>query len=357
MLKWSDLKRSRDEILAVWPVFKPLHGRWFMQELVDKGELPPIWRDRYIQGENDSVLSDHYPDRTAAIASANELNPRLRSALSARPIEPAILRSLELKADKAQQSKQRLQDEEALMLAEAIRRHAGDERPDVASLKLAPESESYRQDLAEQLRVMPYLWIAQVGWEAGRWRTHMLLYRDSKGAWSKPYNVGEKAAAASERAKIANGFNFSVTSHWGQTKARIRQMLLPRANQLLQLASVQRLLAEAFARGERVLVSNGIVFWYEEDGNIGWQVKETAATTESEGATLWREGTIRSTNHGRLVILPYVKEDGEQVRGHTKNGPGDGRALPRHPDHYVDIPFSMYGGDLMIGLFGELPYE
>ena len=120
---------------------------------------------------------------------------------------------------------------------------------------------------------------------------------------------------------------------------------------------MQRLLAEAFARGERVLVSNAIVFWYEDDGGLGWQVKETGSTTEADGATLWREGTIRSTNHGRLVILPYVKEDGEKVRGHTRNAPGDGRALPRHPDHYVDIPFSLYSGDLMIGLFGELPYE
>jgi hypothetical protein len=117
------------------------------------------------------------------------------------------------------------------------------------------------------------------------------------------------------------------------------------------------LLAESLARGERVLVSNGIVFWYEDDGGIGWQVKATSSTRESEGATLWKEGTIRSTNHGRLVILPYIKEDGEHVRGHTKNGPNDGPSEPRHPDHYVDIPFSQFDGDLMIGLFGELSYE
>lgn len=72
------------------------------------------------------------------------------------------------------------------------------------------------------------------------------------------------------------------------------------------------------SRGERVLVSNGIVFWYEDDGGIGWQVKETSSTRESDGATVWKEGTIRSTNHGRLVILPYINEDGEQVRGHKK---------------------------------------
>lgn len=355
MLKWSEMKRSRDTILAVWPTYKPLHGKWFMQELVEKDDLAPKWRDRYVPADNDSVRSDHYPDRDAAIAAADALNPTLRNGLSIS--DPDRRRSIELKIDKALQAKRRLQDEEALMLAEAIRRHAGDPRPDAASLQLAVEVEPYRQDLADQLSAMPYLSIAQVGWEDSRWRKHLLLYKDGKGAWTKPYTAGEKAATTSERAKIANGYDLSGSAHWGKTKARIRQILLPRANQLLQLASVQRLLAEAFARGERVLVSNGIVFWYEEEGGIGWQVKETGSTNDSEGATLWREGTIRSTNHGRLVILPYVKEDGEKVRGHTRNGPGDGRAMPRHPDHYVDIPFSLYSGDLMIGLFGELPYE
>jgi hypothetical protein len=238
----------------------------------------------------------------------------------------------------------------------SLRRHEADERPDPASLKLAPESQHYRGDLAEQLSKMPYLKLAKVGRSNSRW-TQVLLYKGPDGVWSKSYIAGEKAAMIAERAKIANGFDLGAGTHRGKAKAKIRQILLPRANQLLQLASVQRLLAEAFARGERVLVSNGIVFWYEEDGGIGWQIKETSSTRESDGATVWKEGPIRSTNPGRLVILPYIKEDGEQVRGHTKNGPNDGRALPRHPDHYVDIPFSIYDGDLMIGLLGELPYE
>jgi len=355
-MKWSELKRTSDTILAVWPHYRPLHERWFMQELVDKGELAPIWRERMVPDENDAVFADHYPDRDAAIAAANALNPTLRAALSGRGMDSAARRSLELKVDKALQAKQRLQDEEALMLAEALRRHAGDERPTTDALKLAPEAERYRADLAEQLAAMPYLKVAKVGRSNNRW-AHYLLFLGHDGIWSKPYFAGEKAALTAERAKIANGFDFSATMHWGKTKARIRQILLPRANQLLQLASVQRLLAEALARGERVLVSNGIVFWYEADGGIGWQVKETSSTREAEGATVWKEGTILSTNHGRLVVLPYLKENGEHIRGHTKNGPNDGRALPRHPDHYVEIPFSLYDGDLMIGLLGELPYE
>lgn len=357
MLKWSEMKRESDLILAVWPTFRPLARRWLMRELISRGELSPAWRDRFVEGPGDSVCADHYPNRPTAADAACSMNVELRKALAAEQMPADTRRSLELKIDKALQSAQRLQEEESLMLAEAVRRHASAERPQVAFLEIAPEAEPYRQDLADQLSTMPYLYVAQVGWDAGLWKQHLLLYRDASGSWSKPYRAGPKAAEVAERAKIANGFGLSASGHWGKTKAHIRKVLLPRTNQLLQLASVQRLLSEALARGQRVLVSNGIVFWYEDTGEVGWKVKETATTKDSEGATIWREGTIRSTNHGRLVVLPYAKEHGAFVRGHTKNGPHDGRALPRHPDHYVDLPFSIYDGDLMIGLFGELPYK
>jgi hypothetical protein len=160
-----------------------------------------------------------------------------------------------------------------------------------------------------------------------------------------------------ERSKIASGFDLNPTEHWGEVKAKIRQVLLPRANQLLQLASVQRLLDEALARGERALVCNGVVFWYEPDGHVGWQVKSTDSGKPEEGTTLWTEGTIVSANHGRLVILPFIKDNGERVKGHTRNAPGDGPSKPRHPSQYVEIPFKVLNSDLMIGLFGELPYE
>ena len=87
MLKRSELKRSSDTVLAVWPHYRPLHERWFMQELVDKGELAPIWRERMVPGENDSVFADHYPNRETAVAAANALNPSLRQTLTARDID------------------------------------------------------------------------------------------------------------------------------------------------------------------------------------------------------------------------------------------------------------------------------
>ncbi len=200
MVKWSELKRASDIVLAVWPHYRPLFERWLMQELIDKGEFAPVWRERMVPGENDRVLADRYPDRGAAIAAANALNPTLRQALSARAMDPVVKRSLELKIDKALQGKQRLHDEESLMLAEALRRHADDERPDAAALKLAPDSERYRQDLAEQLATMPYLKVAKVGRSGNQWR-YVLLYLAPDGVWSKPYQAGERGAQIVQNAQ------------------------------------------------------------------------------------------------------------------------------------------------------------
>ncbi len=353
MIKWGANQRDHDAILAVWPSYRPLSNNWVMVELVEDKEGGVRWRDRRIPTENGYVRMDVHHSHETALASAEALNPQLALALAARQMPEAEKTSLTLKVRKAQQARQRLADEEALMLAEAIKRHKDDPRIPAEALQLHPEAEPLRQALSAELDIHPYLWIALLDGSGSR----VVLYRDVKGAWSKPYYAGEKSAETARRARIANGFGFHHEAHWGKVKAQIRAEILPRANQLLQLASVQRLLAEALARGERMLVSNGIVFWYEPDGQLGWMVKSTTSDKGEDGATLWREGTILSTNHGRLVVLPYIKENGELVRGHTKNGPGDGRAKPRHPDHYVEIPFRELKGDLMIGLFGELPYE
>lgn len=353
MIRWGDSQRDHASILAIWPSYRPLHDRWFMVELVETGDGGVRWRDRRIPSEEGWVKMDIRPDRDTAVSTAEALNPSLAAALAAREMDATDKTSLTLKVRKALHSRQRLADEEALMLSEAIRRHADTPRIPVDQIKLHIEAEPYRGALAQELQTYPYLWTALLGSRGPQ----VVLYRNADDVWSKPYPAGEKSAEKATRARISNGFKFHHDQHWGQVKAKIRAELLPRANQLLQLASVQRLLAEALARGERVLVSNGIVFWYEPDGQLGWTVKATTSDKGEDGSTLWREGTILSTNHGRLVVLPYTKESGEQVRGHTKNGPGDGRAKPRHPDHFVEIPFRELTGDLMIGLFGELPYE
>jgi hypothetical protein len=69
-----------------------------------------------------------------------------------------------------------------------------------------------------------------------------------------------------DRARIAEGFGLSAFDHWGRVKGAIRKTLFPRANELLQIAGVRRMLDEALARGVHVLVAGNTVFWYEPSG-------------------------------------------------------------------------------------------
>ncbi|ECS3000212.1 hypothetical protein A3Y76_23320, partial [Salmonella enterica subsp. enterica serovar Typhimurium] len=234
---------------------------------------------------------------------------------------------------------------------EAAKRHAKSPRVSIEELILKPDNENLRPLLFEALKQMPYLHFVLLP----TFRVYLQLTGPNTWEWSY---AGVREAKIGYKERIARGFGLSGAAHWGKTKATIRSMLLPQANKLLQHASVKRMLDEALRNGQRVLVSGNFVFWFEDKNQIGWSVK---AVNESEnpsnGNTLWKEGTIISKNHGRIVVLPYTKESGEHVRGYTKNAPNDGNALPRHKNEYVELPFEVLEGDLMIGLLGELNYE
>lgn len=40
----------------------------------------------------------------------------------------------------------------------------------------------------------------------------------------------------------------------------------------------------------------------------------------------------------------------------SKSAAYEGKAIPRHINEYLELPFEVLNGDLMIGLFGELHY-
>lgn len=354
-MKWGDNKRDFDTVLAVWPAYNSLNGLWEMQELAVGKEGAAKWRDRRVPTPEGHVKMDRHLGADAAYAASASLNSHFASELQHSSIADDLRLSLQLKTSKALQAKERLRSEEELMLAEARRRKANVPAPSSSELQLTTRAEKFRQVLADALAAFPYV----TGIRVGELRDRIAMGKSYEGVWDVLANgdLHKRGATLIERSKIASGFDLNPTEHWGEVKAKIRQILLPRANQLLQLASVRRLLDEALARGEQVLVCGGVVFWYEEQGQVGWQVKTTNSDQSDDGTTLWTEGTIVSANHGRLVILPFIKENGERVKGHTRNAPNDGPSKPRHPSQYVEIPFKVLNGDLMIGLFGELPYE
>ncbi|WP_230381791.1 hypothetical protein [Pseudomonas fulva] len=326
-------------------------GSWIIRALkaLPSGEVK--WMYHCIE-HNGHAKAQAFATYEEGRAFAAHFNDEIASKVHTLELAEAQRVSLILKATKEVTVQARLADEEHMMLEEAQRRHAATARPAREKLILPPGSEALRESLFEQLKQMPYLelFFSPI--------FNTALARTGEFDWSRRLSPTKKCAMCCAREKIARGFGFSGTDHWGKTKAEIRAKLLPRANQLLQLASVQKILLEAKARGQRVVVMGGFVFWYEESGTPGWMIKTTASASSGEnGDTLWHEGTIISKNHGRIVVLPYIKASGQKVQGHTKNSSHDQKALPRHPDEYVELPFEVLRGDLMIGLFGELPYE
>ncbi|MGF1863033.1 hypothetical protein [Photobacterium profundum] len=233
----------------------------------------------------------------------------------------------------------------------AISRHSQVVRPAFDTIEI--NLEKLKQNLFDQLKLTPYISM----FACPRYGVLLIQNPENKSDWRQHTKLTKKRLELFYRARICEGFELSAENHWGKTKAEIRRLLLPRANQLLHLASVKRLLANALRNGQKVLVWGSYVFWYEES-NLKWEVKLTKDSYyTSSSKTLWIEGTILSKNHGHLIVLPYIKNDGKRINGHTKNAPNDYPALPRDKDEYIEVPFCKLEGDLMYELMGEMHYQ
>lgn len=335
--------------LAVFPFrFRQLDDVWILRGLKYSPERGLKWwphLEKNAQGRQTLVRFDSFAD---ALRAADAFNDGVRERISEIDEDETTLQSLRLKVDKQLTSLRRRAQEERLMLNEAMQRHKDSPKPTADTLVMR-DHHHLKSDLLAALQITPYVNHVVVD---------RVLLSFHQGQWCRQYVATAKTLEWGYREKIAAGFGLDGTAHWGRTKASIRQMLLPFASRLLQLDSVQALLAQARARGLRVVVLGAFVFW-DEGGSIAhWVMKTAGGESESEtGNAIWHEGTIISKNHGRIVVLPYIKENGEHVQGHTKNAPHDGKAIPRAPSDYLELPFEILDGDLMIGLFGELHYE
>jgi hypothetical protein len=340
--------------LAIYPfAWYENGGMWIMWAFKVKPDGTLKWMRHYIDGGDGHARSQGYKEFKEASAVAAEFNKLIRERVNALDLSDEVKLSITLKAEKNVTAEERLAQEEQLMLAEANRRGLSIPKPNIQDLILpAKDGEKYRDDLYAALLVSPKIQLVQLS------NHRVSLRRKGEFDWSTIINTNVKTATYCFREKIASAFDMSGVDHWGETKAKIRDLLLPRANKLLKIASVQKMLDEASAKGQHVLVVGSFVFWYEQGKEVGWTVKSLGGDgVAKDSETLWKEGKIVSKNHGRIVVLPYIKENGELVQGHTKNSSMDGKALPRHPDYFLELPFEVLDGDLMIGLFGELPCE
>lgn len=341
--------------LAVWPQPCYIDSSWMMYSLKLCKDGTLNWYRRLIEAEKyDGVFGrfDIYDSYSSASKAATDINEKLFGRINEIATEGLDKSSLSLKIEKSLTAKSRLMNEEQLMLEVAIRNHHNASRPKPHEIILEHNYIVLHDSLYALLNETPYIKFAYLR----RYDTALHLTDDN--IWVRSGFNGNRAAKYFYQERIARGYGLSGYEHWGKTKSAIRSSLLPRANKLLELASVKRMLAEAELKGQKIIIVDGFVFWFEEKDQVGWVVKEANDSgANTKGNTLWREGTILSKNHGRIVVLPYIKESGELVQGHTKNAPNDGKAKPRHPKEYVELPFEILKGDIMRDLFGQLIYE
>ncbi|MEZ8260330.1 hypothetical protein AB6C49_23600 [Vibrio cyclitrophicus] len=270
--------------LAVWP--KPWYesGLWQMHDfkLHEDGSLE--WYKSYVETASGHAKADVYDSYEDAKEVAVKRNHELISALDKLDVPASQKASLLLKVDKAVTRQSRLFGEEQLMLLEGIRRHSESPRPQENDIVLPEKCVSLLKPLMDVLQETPYVKLVRLK------SFGVSLLRQGDHDWSTRAKHTKLTAKFFYREKIAAAYGLDGAAHWGQTKAKIREILLPRANQLLQLASVKRMLSEAELRGKKVVVTSGFVFWFEDKDSVGWVVKEASySQAEKSGNTLWKE--------------------------------------------------------------------
>lgn len=335
--------------------FDPYYGRWFLEDLTIGVTGEPRWVKRREPWKNGLMVPAFREDEATARADARRLSRELSPDIDLDNLSENGADSRSLKLAKAVVASIRHDEEQALMFAEAKRRNSGLLPPRLDQLTLSGGDDAELVELHGKLEALPYLRTATLG----RGVVQSIYISQDGLAWRRATNgyLSRRQAEIVHRARISDGFGISPFDHWGKTKAAIRKILLPRAIELLQLEPMKAMLAAALAEGKTAVVLDRFVFWYETDGGVGWTVKEVGDPSKSESDPAeWKQGTIISKNFGRIVVLPFTKDDGERVNGYTRNGPGDGPAKPRAPGQHKEIPFTRLSGDAALGLLGELPY-
>lgn len=348
-----DLDRST--ILAVCPVQFYFRGRGYLihECRLDKnGELQ--WYDKPYDLRTQVKRKRFYDSFEEACLSAEDENSKLLSTLETLNLPHEQKCSLILKVKKRTTAQKRLVREEDLMLREALSIYKS--KPFLAEewqdIEIHGASDSLRSALYKRLTETPYVKIVRIS------EHRLTLVKGDDNVWRRGLHT-QTTAKYSYREMIARPFGFDGMQNWSKTKASIRAALLPKANKLLQLESVKKHLEQEYKKGVKVILSGDYLFWFEEQGNlVGWQVKFASIPDSDKGKNaLWVEGKIVSKNHGRIVVLPYVRENGEFVMGYTKNAPNDGKAIERAPGDYLELPFTVLHQDLMFELSGKLNFE
>ena len=136
-------------VLAIWPEPLYIRGKWWMHVCRLMSDMTLKW-DKSNPPELFNSLEE-------ALKITKQRNKKLLENISILPITLDLQQSIKIKVNKEIQRKERLVNEEQLMLQEAQRRAKTRRKPEINELTLPERSEKFRQTLHTQLSTMPYL--------------------------------------------------------------------------------------------------------------------------------------------------------------------------------------------------------
>lgn len=169
--------------LAVWPEPLYIRGKWWMCVYRLMSDMSLKW--------GKSNPPELFNNLEEALKIAKQRNKNLLENISVLPITLDQQETITIKVNKELQKKERLVNEEKLMLQEAQRRAKTRRKPEINELILPERSEKFRQTLHAQLITMPYLSKVLVSEK----NKQFILERSKENElkWSQPISAKKKA--------------------------------------------------------------------------------------------------------------------------------------------------------------------
>ena len=265
----------------------------------------------------------------------------------------AVLESERLQAQKEAERRERRRREDELIrsMASAFAADRGLTSPRRADLELVGTSapggrwpSKNPKDVLDRIyeALVDQPWLRHLIVQEGEWPN--LFVSDDGLRWQQDNRI-LPVAARYEIARVSSLADaYGPVVDWAKPWHVIRPKLLTyikdKELDLLHRADVLAALGRAREMGKELVVFGNVAYqWIDGE----WRLREVVRRDRSgrgQGATLWLTGPIVSRNYGRIIILPFIKSDGTEVNGYTRNSPYEGEAPPRAEPRV--IPFEVY---------------
>lgn len=204
-------------VIAVHPYPRYINSDWILHEYISEYKEPFKWKRRkeILEQFDYGLVFNTYEE---ALNAAGVINNFIKEKISELEISQEVKDSYFLKAEKAIISRQRLQNEEKLMLSEALNITSSLSRPkeDEVILKLNAyqrASISIKDELLQEININPLIEIAHLK------ENRMVIGKHANGDWGRYLYYNEQTTKVAFREDIKSVWIFRSRS-LGQSKVR-----------------------------------------------------------------------------------------------------------------------------------------